>query len=193
MLRVFDPRTGGGPTQEIASHDGMKDSKVVWVGEQRIMTSGFSGDRARQLLLRDLRNPKVVQNELNLDVSSGILIPLYDPDTNMVILAGKGDRYMQFVEVTESHPWFVPGLRYTGEQTKGACILPKRAMDVMKGEVVRVLQLADSSIVPVPWIVPRKTYRDFHADIFPDTASAEPLMVGINHCVHRDESKSKSH
>lgn len=176
MLRVFDPRTGGGPTQEIASHDGMKDSKVVWVGEQRIMTSGFSGDRARQLLLRDLRNPKVVQNELNLDVSSGILIPLYDPDTNMVILAGKGDRYMQFVEVTESHPWFVPGLRYTGEQTKGACILPKRAMDVMKGEVVRVLQLADSSIVPVPWIVPRKTYRDFHADIFPDTASAEPLM-----------------
>ena len=39
------------------------------------------------------------QNELNLDVSSGILIPLYDVDTNMVILAGKGDRYMQFVEV----------------------------------------------------------------------------------------------
>ena len=85
-------------------------------------------------------------------------------------------------------------------------------MDVMKGEVVRVLQLADSSIVPVmmmtmifvlmknynvctqvPWIVPRKTYRDFHADIFPDTASAEPLMVGINNCVLCDESGSKSH
>ena len=28
-------------------------------------------------------------------------------------------------------------------------ILLQRAMDVMKGEVVRVLQLADSSIVPV--------------------------------------------
>ena len=27
--------------------------------------------------------------------------------------------------MTDSHPWFVPGLRYTGEQTKGACILPK--------------------------------------------------------------------
>ena len=25
--------------------------------------------------------------------------------------------------------------------------------------------------------MPRKTYRDFHADIFPDTASAEPVMV----------------
>ena len=29
----------------------------------------------------------------------------------------------------------------------------------------------------VPWIVPRKTYRDFHADIFPETASAQPVMV----------------
>ena len=27
--------------------------------------------------------------------------------------------------MTDNHPWFVPGLRYTGEQTKGACILPK--------------------------------------------------------------------
>ena len=29
------------------------------------------------------------------------------------------------LKVADSHPWFVPGLRYTGEQTKGACILPK--------------------------------------------------------------------
>ena len=27
--------------------------------------------------------------------------------------------------MTDNHPWFVPGLRFTGEQTKGACILPK--------------------------------------------------------------------
>ena len=38
----------------------------------------------------------------------------------------------------------------------------------------------------VPWIVPRKTYRDFHADIFPDTASAQPLMVKTYDCVHHD-------
>ena len=101
-------------------------------------------------------------------------------------------------------------------------------MDVMKGEVVRVLQLADSSIVPVmmimimmmgtmkmivvvmrrtlsisavviddnvctqvPWIVPRKTYRDFHADIFPDTAGAEPVMVRINDCLHHNLAKGR--
>ena len=32
--------------QEAASHEGMKDSKVVWVGENRILTSGFSQNRS---------------------------------------------------------------------------------------------------------------------------------------------------
>ena len=73
---------------------------------------------------------------LSLDVSSGILVPLHDPDTNMVFLCGKGDRleiqrvmvtsitswhldrYIQFVEVADKDPWFVEGLRHTGEQIK---------------------------------------------------------------------------
>jgi coronin-7 len=176
MVRVFDPRTGGEPSQETKSHDGMKDSKVVWIGEHRILTSGFGQDRSRQLAIRDIRNIATPEHVLSLDVSSGILVPLYDPDTNMVFLSGKGDRYIQFVEVTDHDPFFVPGLRYTGEQIKGGCLVPKRAMDVMKGEVNRVLQLADSSIIPITWQVPRKTYRDFHADIFPDTVGPVPAM-----------------
>ena len=34
--------------------------------------------------------------------------------------------------------------------------MPKRAMDVMQAEVNRVLQLGDSSVVPITWQVPRK-------------------------------------
>ena len=146
IVRVFDPRAGGGPTMSAASHGGMKDSKVVWTGEHQLLTSGFGADRARQLILRDMRNFSSAQHTLSLDVSSGILIPLYDPDTNMVFLTGKGDRYIQFVEVSAAEPWISPGLRHTGEQIKGGCLVPKRALDVMKGEVNRVLQLANTSI-----------------------------------------------
>ena len=78
--------------QETASHAGMKDSKVVWVGEGRVLTSGFGADRARELIIRDVRNIASPQKVLSLDVSSGILVPLHDPDTNMVFLCGKGDR-----------------------------------------------------------------------------------------------------
>ena len=162
--------------QETASHAGMKDSKVVWVGEHRVLTTGFGGDRCRELILRDIRNISSPQKSLSLDVSSGILVPLYDRDTQMVFLAGKGDRYIQFVEVADKEPWFVEGLRHTGEQIKGSCLVPKRALDVMSGEVNRVLQLANNSIIPISWQVPRKSYREFHSDIYPDTPGTRASM-----------------
>ena len=50
----------------------------------------------------------------------------------MCFLCGKGDRNIQFVEIAASEPFVVEGLKYSGEQTKGACLVPKRAMDVMQ-------------------------------------------------------------
>ncbi|KAJ2945124.1 hypothetical protein O0L34_g9184 [Tuta absoluta] len=40
----------------------------------------------------------------------------------------------------------------------------------MEGEVNRVLQLAGSSVVPIMYQVPRKSYREYHADLYPPTA-----------------------
>ena len=169
-VRVFDPRAGTAAVMETGSHQGVKDSKLVWVGEQTILTTGFTASRNRQVMIRDTRNISSPVHTLDLDISSGILLPLYDPDTSMMFLAGRGDTHIQLVEITSSDPYIVPGLRYSGEQTKGACLVPKRGLNVMKGEVNRLLQVADTSIVPVTWQVPRKTYHDFHSDLFPDTA-----------------------
>lgn len=44
----------------------------------------------------------------------------------------------------------------TVEQLKGLTLVPKRALDVMKCEVNRLLVLGQHSIIPVPYIVPRK-------------------------------------
>lgn len=40
--------------------------------------------------------------------------------------------------------------------TRGVAMVPKRALDVMSCEVMRLLQLTDSCIVPVSYQVPRK-------------------------------------
>ena len=42
------------------------------------------------------------------------------------------------------------------EQHKGMCSVPKLALDVMACEVVRLLQLTKSSVVPLSYRVPRK-------------------------------------
>ena len=42
------------------------------------------------------------------------------------------------------------------EQIKGATLIPKKAVEVMEGEVDRLMVLIHNSIVPLPYIVPRR-------------------------------------
>ncbi|CAH0770610.1 unnamed protein product [Bemisia tabaci] len=193
QLRVIDPRcnsANGAVTHSCISHHGIKDSRVVWLGNMnRILTTGFNSSRQREIIMRDLRVMNQPEKTLCLDSSTGILIPLFDPDTNMLFLAGKGDITILYMEVTDREPFLVEGLRHTGEQTKGACLVPKRALKVMEAEVNRVLQLTSSMVIPIMYQVPRKSYRDFHADLYPETNGAvSPLkpkewLTGANNPV----------
>lgn len=40
-----------------------------------------------------------------IDSSSGIVFPFYDPDTNIVFLAGKGDGNIRFYEISDEAPY----------------------------------------------------------------------------------------
>lgn len=93
----------------------------------------------------------------------------------------------------------------TDASTRGAAVVPKVALDVMSCEVVRLLQLTDSNIVPISYRVPRKVRendlvpnvpikwrlpvcmseltlllqqsgQEFHEDLFPDTAGSTAAM-----------------
>lgn len=157
-VRIFDPRAAGSPIQmQAESHQSIKDSRVVWLGNQsRILTTGFDAARLRQVIIRDIRNFNVPEKTLELDCSTGILMPLFDPDTNMLFLAGKGDTTINYLEITDKDPYLIEGLRHTGEQTKGACLVPKHALKVMEAEVNRVLQLTSNMVIPIMYQVPRK-------------------------------------
>uniref|UniRef100_A0A182NVF3 Coronin n=1 Tax=Anopheles dirus TaxID=7168 RepID=A0A182NVF3_9DIPT len=170
MLRVLDPRAAAPITLAAESHQSIKDSRVVWLGDQnRVLSTGFDAARLRQVIIRDLRNFGAPEKTLELDCSTGILMPLFDPDTNMLFLSGKGDSTINYLEVTDKDPYLIEGIRHSGEQTKGACLVPKRVLKVMEGEVNRIMQLTSNSVIPIMYQVPRKSYRDFHHDIYPDT------------------------
>lgn len=170
VVRIVDPRAKTPIVMAADSHQSIKDSRVVWLGDQpRILTTGFDSARLRQIIIRDLRNFNVLEKTLELDCSTGILMPLFDPDTNMLFLAGKGDTTISYLEVTDKDPHLIEGLRHNGDQTKGACLVPKRALRVMEGEVNRIMQLTSNSVIPIMYQVPRKSYRDFHSDLYPDT------------------------
>ena len=89
-LRIFDLRSNQ-VVQEGAGHQGIKGSRVVWLGDSdRLATTGFSKMSDRQLNLwntGDLSKP--IKSEF-IDTSSGVIMPFYDNDTSMLYLAGKG-------------------------------------------------------------------------------------------------------
>ncbi|XP_044747704.1 coronin-7 isoform X2 [Coccinella septempunctata] len=169
-VRIFDPRNKECCLKTANSHQSIKDSRIVWLGDSnRVLTTGFDAQRVRQIIIRDVRNFNQIEKSIELDSSTGILMPLYDADTGMLFLAGKGDTTIGYMEVSDKEPYLIEGIRHSGEQTKGACLIPKRALNVMQGEVNRILQLTSNSVIPITYQVPRKTYRDFHADLYPDT------------------------
>ena len=102
MNRLFDPRENR-IIAEWSPHNGTKCSKMTWTGEHpRIITTGFNRSSQREWKMWDLRNlAKPIAHDA-LDQSSGTLLPFFDPDTNMLYLAGKGDGNIRYYEVMES-------------------------------------------------------------------------------------------
>lgn len=61
--------------------------------------NSFNKSSERQYSLRapDALDEPIVMVEL--DTSNGVMFPLYDPDTNLVFLCGKGDSVIRYFEV----------------------------------------------------------------------------------------------
>ena len=162
------------------SHQGTKASKVAYIGGTGMLfTTGFSKYSDRQIAVwaeDELSAPVKIEN---IDSSSGILNPVYDHDTNMVYVYGKGDGNIRYYEVLTESPWasFLSQV-ISGEPQKGFGVMPKRGVDSGSCELFRFYKLhATKDVVePISMIVPRKS-NTFQEDIFPDTAAPVPAMT----------------
>uniref|UniRef100_A0A915D2L2 Coronin n=1 Tax=Ditylenchus dipsaci TaxID=166011 RepID=A0A915D2L2_9BILA len=122
----------------------------------------------------------------SFEPSTGLLVPLYDMDSGLLFLAGKGSCKFTLTEINAQktllsrlHEQSLP------DQSLGACLIPKKVCDVMNGEVQRIHQLTKNSVVPIQCIVPRRSYQNFHDDLFPETidsstSNSQEWLSGIN-------------
>uniref|UniRef100_A0A8C3JVV9 Coronin n=1 Tax=Calidris pygmaea TaxID=425635 RepID=A0A8C3JVV9_9CHAR len=156
--------------QSVPGHEHNKDSRLLWMGSSDCLISvGFSQMREREVKLWDTRRFSGAMLTVAVDTSPGAAIPLYDADTGLLVLAGKvrspGSGVQGGAEGCK-----VTQCRTEGS-TRGLATVPRLALDVMACEVLRVLQLTDTALVPISYLVPRK---EFHEDLFPDCAGTLP-------------------
>lgn len=176
-LRIIDPRRGTVLKVKEKVHEGTRPMRAVFLSNGKILTTGFSRMSERQLALwdmKDLSEPMAVQE---MDSSNGVLLPFYDPDTNMVYLCGKGDSTIRYFEITDESPYVhFLSLYSSKEPQRGAGFLCKRGVEVNKCEIARFYKLHERKVEPISMTVPRKSDL-FQSDLYPDTAGLEPALL----------------
>jgi len=175
IVRFCDARAGSVVNSIDKAHSSLKSVKIAYLGETgKVLTTGSS--QGREIKIWDMKNlSKPVMTE-KVDSASGALLPMYDSDTSILYLCGKGDGIIRPYEFEDKEPYLHKlndGFRST-KPAKGLCMVPKRGLDIMGCETTRLLKLTNNDgMHPLSFIVPRKSDA-FQDDIFPDSASTNP-------------------
>eukprot|EP00211_Chloroparvula_japonica_P005148 CAMPEP_0119131958 /NCGR_PEP_ID=MMETSP1310-20130426/11011_1 /TAXON_ID=464262 /ORGANISM="Genus nov. species nov., Strain RCC2339" /LENGTH=899 /DNA_ID=CAMNT_0007122561 /DNA_START=122 /DNA_END=2821 /DNA_ORIENTATION=+ len=176
-VRVWDARSGQ-CTGTADAHAGVKAQRVQWLGATgKLFTTGQSKFREREFCIWDVKDLSKPLKRHRIDSGTGTLSSAYDPDTNIVFVCGKGDSVVRLYEMKDDRNHFSELQTVTHNQGfKSITLLPKRACDVMECEVDRLFGVLGDSVVPISFVVPRKSHINFADDLFPDTAAPEPAL-----------------
>jgi hypothetical protein len=155
---VFDPRDKRSSTTGKA-HDSPRSFQMAWIDEHHLISVGFSKGSQRRINLYTI-SPSSIEtaHSLLIDVSPSVLFPVFDPDTSIMYVWGKGERQIQAYEV---HPENATGPiaklpSYTaGSPQLGLAFFSKRSLDVKKVEVAKALRLTAKTIEEVTYTIPR--------------------------------------
>jgi len=178
QLRMFDPRVPD-EALSVAAFEGSKSSKAFWLPNLGwVGAVGFSKQARRELKFWDLKDMSKPIFSTVIDQVSSVLMPYYDVSHGLLYLSGKGDGSVQYSEIiNDAKKWYPLGAYRATEPQKGGGWMAKRACVTTKCEVNRFFKLTKNSIIPVSFIVPRKSGADvFQEDIYPDVAAGKPAL-----------------
>jgi coronin-1B/1C/6 len=182
-FRLIDPRAG----TIVAEHDrsniqGTKGNRCLWLGKRDFIIScgfGKTGTQRQYEVYdpRDLENPVLTPQKL--DSGSGMLMPFYDMDTDLLFLAGKGDGNIRYYELDFDSGVVVNYVsEFTSNQPNaGMGFMPKRGCNVSLIEIAKMFKVTVESVQPLSFRVPRKQ-TSFAEDIFVPCSSDEPALNG---------------
>jgi coronin-1B/1C/6 len=92
------------------AHEGTKSSKTTFLGaKDMVLTVGFTKQSQRQLKIWDTRNLNTEIKSLEIDQAAGVIMPFFDPDSNLLYLAGKVRVILRF----HTHTYSVIQIHHT--------------------------------------------------------------------------------
>lgn len=177
-IRIVDARSATVADTIANAHEGSKSVKLTYLGNlDQLLSVGFTKQSMRQFKIWDPRNTTKPLKSLDVDQAAGVIMPFYDPDTQLLFLAGKGDGNVRFYEIVNAEPYVYPVSDHRSSvSAKGMAWVPKRGLNIMANETARLLKLTTNAVEPLQFFVPRKS-ESFQEDLYPDTAAAIPAQT----------------
>ena len=174
-IKIFDVREQK-LISDVPTHDGGKPVSCAWMGESEwFFTAGFNKLRQRQFKIWNSQDMSCIATE-TIDQGTGALSIIYDEDTELLYISGRGDCIIRCYEITDTTPFkYKLSDSVASKPYIGISMMSKRSVDVMAPEASRVFKLHDGVIYPVSYQVPRKV-RKYHDDLFQDTRSLVPAL-----------------
>ncbi|XP_077377623.1 uncharacterized protein LOC144018878 isoform X1 [Festucalex cinctus] len=175
-VRIIDPRKEEIVAEKEKAHDGARPMRAIFLKDGKVLTTGFNRRSERLIALWDTQNFEEPMTMHCMDASNGVLMPFYDPDTNMVYVCGKGDSSIRYFEITDEDPYVHFLNSYVSKESqRGIGCMPKRGLDVNKCEIARYYKLHERKCEPIVMTVPRKSDL-FQDDLYPDTAGPDSAL-----------------
>ena len=106
------------------------------------------------------RNLKSAFGSSDIDQGAGVITPVYDIDTGVVFLAGKGDGNLKMYEINDEAPFVHYLTEYRSNvPAVGTAVLPKTMCNVKDCEIMRFIKLSGDYAEPLYFRVPRTRVR----------------------------------
>lgn len=164
-----------------------RNLRVAWCASPTLnvilTTSAMMSTGMRQVQLWDPRKLSEPTAVKSVDNGSGALYPVFDPDTSVCFVAGRGDTSIRYYDIsaTDDAPHACTLLsQFQGGSApiSGICLLPKKGCDIRGIEANRILKLAGDTVSSVSFVLPRADHLKefFQDDVFPDT-QIRPTMT----------------
>ena len=126
-VRIIDARSSQVVSMIQTAHEGAKSTKLTYTGAlNRLITVGFTRQSQRQFKIWDPRNTSQEVKKVDIDQAAGVIMPFFDPDTNLLFLAGKGDGNVRYYELVNDNPFcFLLSEHRSSVSAKGMAWVPK--------------------------------------------------------------------
>ncbi|XP_953406.1 coronin, putative [Theileria annulata] len=140
-VSLIDPRSGNCCTK-FKAHDSNKLTNALWLGghygDDHLFTSGFVDNKTRQIRVWDTRklDKHLISNDI--DSSPSPLIPHWDPQIGLIVLASKGDLTVRIFQYIDKELNRAGEFKATGSM-KSFCLVPTDICDRTKCELGRFL------------------------------------------------------